>query len=501
MQSHVAAPQLRSFDQLLIGGLWVDATARDIIAVISPASEQIIGHVRAATSKDVDAAVATARTAFDYGPWPSLSSAERANALRRVAAEVETRAAEMAQASALELGAPIARAEAAHRGVAAMWRDTASLLEHMTVEQHRAWRASDALVVREPVGVVAVVIPWNGPVNAATIKIAPALAAGCAVILKVAPEAPVSVMILAEALEAAGLPPGLVSVLPADAQVSEYLVRHPGIDKVSFTGSTATGKRIMAICAETITRVSLELGGKSAGIVLADADLSSAVPALLSAGVGNSGQVCCAITRLLVADEIYDDFVARAAQFLESLRVGDPSDPATQLGPLVSSRQRERVESYIEIGRSEGARLVTGGRRPAELSTGWYVEPTLFADVDNTMRIAREEIFGPVIVAIRFRDVEEAIGLANDSDYGLSGSVWSADRAAAEHIARRVRTGQMFVNAAGMCLDQPFGGYKQSGLGREGGAEGIEGYFELKVIVSDAIDHVTAAAEPSGTVA
>jgi aldehyde dehydrogenase (NAD+) len=473
---------VRSFDQVFVGGSWQDPAGDGVIEVISPITEQVVATVPDPTPEDVDRAVTAARRAFDDGPWPRMSAAERADALRRVADEVEKRVPDMSASFVEEIGAPQAVSQAFHGNAMAMWHDAADLVEGVDLEEHRTWDGGSALVLREPVGVVGAVIPWNGPVATASFKLAAPLAAGCTTVLKPAPEGPVSTLLLAEAIEAAGLPDGVVSILPAGRETGEHLVRHPGVDHVAFTGSTAAGKRVMALAAERIARVTLELGGKSAGIVLDDVPLEEVVPGLVFGGIGHSGQVCAAITRLLVSRERHDEFVAAAKEMLEGLAVGDPRDAATMIGPLAAERQRDRVEGYIAAGREEGARLVTGGGRPAHLDTGWYVEPTLFAEVDNSMRIAQEEIFGPVLSVIPYDSVDEAVKLANDSAYGLSGSVYTADKDRAIDIARRMRTGQVFVNDASMCVVQPFGGYKQSGIGREGGIEGLMTYYETKVV-------------------
>jgi acyl-CoA reductase-like NAD-dependent aldehyde dehydrogenase len=289
-------------------------------------------------------------------------------------------------------------------------------------------------------------------------------------------------MLLAEAFEAAGLPEGVVSVLPAGREVGEHLVRHPGVDKVAFTGSTAAGKRIMSLCGERIARVTLELGGKSAGIIADDILIDEELPGLVMAGLGHSGQVCAALTRILVPRRRQDEIAAKIADIMRGIEVGNPMSRETQLGPLAMERQRERVETYVHAGIDEGATLVTGGRRPPGLTRGWYFEPTLFADVDNSMRIAQEEIFGPVLCLIPFDDEDDAVSIANDSPYGLSGAVYASDLDLAERIASRVRTGQMWINGWGMCVTEPFGGFKQSGLGREGGVEGMTAYLESKYI-------------------
>lgn len=483
MSASVTAPApLKSYSQLFIGGRWVNPSSDRVIEVVSPSTEEVVATVPEAREADVDAAVAAARKAFDEGPWPRMTPSQRGAVLARVGNEVEKRFGEMAKAFTTEIGAPAAVSDAFHHNALKMWDDVSTLHERAVFEEQREWAEGRGRLVREPVGVVATIIPWNGPVATASLKIGPALAAGCTVVLKPAPEGPVSVMMLAEALEAAGLPEGVISVLPAGREVGEHLVTHPGVDKIAFTGSTAAGKRIMSLCGERVARVTLELGGKSAGIIADNIPLSEVLPTLVPAGIGHSGQVCAALTRILVPRSRQQELLDQMVPMLEGLPVGDPAAEGTALGPLAAERQRDRVENYIRIGVEEGARVVTGGGRPAGLDRGYYVQPTVFADVRNDMRIAREEIFGPVICVIPFDSVDEAVAIANDSDYGLSGAVYASDTALAEQVARRVRTGQISVNTWGMCVVQPFGGYKQSGLGREGNVEGLSAYLETKLI-------------------
>jgi betaine-aldehyde dehydrogenase len=349
-------------------------------------------------------------------------------------------------------------------------------------EEVRAGMLGPALVRREPVGVAAAIIPWNVPLFTAMLKLGPALAAGCTVVLKPAPETPLDAVLLAEALTEAEIPAGVVNIVPAGREVGEYLVRHAGIDKVSFTGSTAAGRRIASICGEQLKRVTLELGGKSAAIILDDADLDATVAGLLPAIIMNNGQACVAQTRVLASRRRYAEVAAALAAAFAALPVGDPADPTTMCGPLVSARQRDRVEGYIKIGRDEGAKVACGGGRPARFAKGWYVEPTVFVDVKNTMRIAREEIFGPVLAVIPYEDEADALRIANDSDYGLSGSVWTADADHGLEVARHVRTGTYTVNGFAMEFGAPFGGFKCSGVGRELGPEGLEAYLEAKQI-------------------
>lgn len=482
MTTTTARPALRSPSSLFIGGSWSDPATSERIDIVSPVTEELIGSVPAAQPADVDRAVAAARRAFEDGPWRGLEPAERAAHLRRIADEVEARMPEMVSTFSAEVGTPTAVSQAFHDQAVDVFRNTARLADGLAVEERRSWEGGSGVVRREPVGVVGAVTPWNGPVVNCALKIAPALAAGCSIVLKPAWEGPASTFLLAEAIEAAGLPEGLVSIIPGGREVGEYLVRHPDVDKVAFTGSTAAGRRVMESCAGRIARVSLELGGKSAGIVADDIAFDEVLPSLIGASVGHSGQVCAAITRFLLPASRYDEGVSILGKALEGLVVGDPFDPATILGPLVAERQRDRVEDYIATGRREGARVVTGGGRPPGLDKGWYIEPTLFDNVTNDMRIAREEIFGPVVVAIPYSDIDEAVAIANDSDYGLSGAVYARDLDLAHDIARRVRTGQMYINGAGACTTQPFGGYKMSGVGREGGPEGLAGYLETKLI-------------------
>jgi betaine-aldehyde dehydrogenase len=339
------------------------------------------------------------------------------------------------------------------------------------------------VVRHEPVGVVAAIAPWNVPQFTIMSKLVPALLAGCTGVVKPAPETPLDGYLLAETLDEAGVPAGVVSIVAGGREVGEYLVRHSGIDKVAFTGSTAAGRRIGAICGEQLKRVSLELGGKSAAIVLDDADPGSVIEAIKFIGLMNSGQACVAQTRILVSRDRHDEFADALASAVAAMVVGDPAQSRTEIGPMVARRQQERVQRYIGLGQQEGARLLTGGTgRPDGLDAGWYVRPTVFAEVDNRMRIAQEEIFGPVLSVIPYDDVDDAVRIANDSDYGLAGTVWTADQEAGLRVARRVRTGTYGVNTYTMDFAGPFGGYKSSGIGREFGSEGLAQYCELKSV-------------------
>ena len=481
--SLTADAPVRSFDCLFVGGRWAAPSGDEVIEVVSPVTEERIASVPAAGSADVDNAVTAARQVFESAEWSGLAPAERARSMRRVADEIDARVPEMTQAFTAEVGAPLALSEMIQQMAAHFWRRNADLLEQTEFERGRDWGSGAGTLVAEPVGVVAAIGPWNGPAANLSMKMAPALAAGCAVVAKPSWEGPLTTLILAEAVEAAGLPAGLVSILPGDREVGDHLVGHAGIDKVSFTGSTAAGRRVMQRCAGRIARVTLELGGKSAAIVTDDAVIEDFLPSLVGASVGHSGQVCAALTRVLVSRQRHDEVVEAMASAFGALRVGDPFDRATDLGPLVAERQRRRVEDYIATGRAAGARVAIGGGRPAGLERGWFVEPTLFVDVTNDMRIAREEIFGPVVCVLPYSDLDEAVAIANDSEYGLSGSVYTSDLDLGARLARRIRTGQVFLNGGGTTLDAPFGGYKQSGLGREGGPEGLESFCETKLIV------------------
>lgn len=485
MTTTTSEQRIRSFDKLFIGGKWVEPATDRVIEVVSPIDGATIASVPEATEADVDKAVEAARRAFDEGPWPRMSPAERATYLAKIGEEVVARIPEMSEAFTNEIGAPAVISAAFHDNARKMWGDSSTLHERFSFEEERKWEDGQGTLVREPVGVCAIIIPWNGPVATASLKIGPALAAGCTVVFKPAPEGPVSVMMLAEAIEAAGLPEGVVSVLPAGREVGQYLVEHKGIDKVSFTGSTAAGRKIMASVADRIGRVSLELGGKSAAVLVGDVPLDKVLPTLTFGGIGNSGQVCAALTRVLVPRDRQDEVAQALADAYAGFKVGDPREEGVMIGPLAAKRQQDRVLDYISIGKEEGARLVTGGGIPVGVAEGGaYVEPTIFADVAADMRIAQEEIFGPVICVMPYDSLDEAVEIANGTEYGLSGAVYASDDETAAKVARRIRSGQVGVNTWGMCVTQPFGGYKQSGLGREGNVEGLSAFVENKLLMT-----------------
>ncbi|MBX6391759.1 MAG: aldehyde dehydrogenase [Frankia sp.] len=472
-------------DRLFIGGEWVAPASAATIDVISPHSEEVIATVPEAQAADIDRAVAAARAAFEEGPWPRTTPAERAAMLRAISQAIQARAQEFSDTATAEMGAPSTFALFGNTLAATTVLDGyATVVESFPFQQDRPGVLGEVTVVKAPVGVCAGIVPWNAPLFLIAMKIGACLGSGSTIVIKSAPETPLTGYLLAEVLESVGLPPGVVNIITADRENSELLVRHPGIDKVSFTGSTAAGRKIGAICGEQIKRCTLELGGKSASIILDDADLNAALPAILPATFLNTGQVCAAQTRILAPRSRYSEIVDGLADLVGNTRVGDPTDPQTLVGPLVAERQRTRVEGYIHAGVEEGARLVRGGGRPAALERGWYVEPTLFADVDNRMRIAREEIFGPVMAVIPYETEDEAVRIANDSTYGLSGSVWTADPDRGVEVGKRIRTGVVAINS-GTVLDphNPFGGFKHSGIGRELGPEGLEAYLETQTLV------------------
>ena len=470
--------------QLLVGGSWQAPATADTFQVHSPHDQSLVAVVPKAAPADADRALEQARAALD-GPWSTSTPKERAEVLRALSAGLQARSGDISSTVTAEMGSPAKFALFGQVFAATMVLDGyAEVVESFTFEDTRTGAIGPTLIQKVPVGVAVGIVPWNVPLVIAAFKLGAALAAGAPIVLKPSPEAPVSSFILADVLAGLDLPPGLVSILPGDADLGRHLVSHPLVDKVSFTGSTAAGRLVGATCGELLKRCTLELGGKSAGIVLDDADLATTVPQLLDAGLQNNGQVCAAQTRILVPQSRHAEIVDAFADHMSALSVGDPADPATDVGPVVAERQRTRVEDYIAAGLDGGARLVVGGGRPAGLDQGFYVEPTLFDDVDNHSRIAREEIFGPVLAVVPYTDDDHAVALANDSDFGLSGSVWTADRDRGVAVASRIRTGTCAVNS-GIIVDpkSPFGGFKASGIGREMGPEGLSAFLETRTVV------------------
>jgi aldehyde dehydrogenase (NAD+) len=474
-------------DKLYIGGRWVEPSDHELLEIRSPHDQSVLGQVAQAADADIDRAVAVAREAFDHGPWPHTTPEQRQEIIRRLNTLREARADEVAAAISAENGSALWFTK---RGQSFLTRQVTAYLK---AAQELGWEEVldpsdptapyETIVRREPIGVVAAVIPWNSPFSAATAKLVPALLAGNTVVLKVSPENSLSMMLLADLFADARLPEGVLSILPADRETSEHLIAHPDVDRVAFTGSTRAGRRIASIAGGQLKRVSLELGGKSAAIILEDADIATVAEGLKFASLGNNGEACILQTRILAPRSRYQEVVDALKNMVESLQVGDPSRPKTFIGPMIRPDQQQRVITYIELGIEEGARLVTGGPQvPEGLENGNYVTPTLFADVDNNMRIAQEEIFGPVLVVIPYDDVDDAVRIANDSEYGLSGGVWSSNTATALEVARRIRTGTVSINGSPNSFDGPFGGYKASGTGREYGAVGLSEYLEHKSI-------------------
>jgi aldehyde dehydrogenase (NAD+) len=471
----------RQSDRLFIGGTWTRPRDGRSIEIRSPYNEQPVGTAHLAGPADVDRAVTAARTAFDHGAWAGQPPQARAEQLERLATLIEAHAEAFALLLADEVGSPVSGLPQAQMCVDLL-RDHVRIATTFPWMQSRQGIEASLDVRLQPAGVVAAIAPWNVPLFLSVAKLAPALLAGCTVVLKPAEETPLHALLLGELLAQLELPPGVVNIVPADRATSELLVRHPGVDKVSFTGSSAVGRRIAAICGEHLKRCSLELGGKSAAIVLPDVDPSALAAALAPTTIVNNGQMCANQTRVLVPDDRHDEIVDALCTRLRDVVIGDPREPATELGPLINARQRERVEGYIALGVRQGARLALGGCRPAGQTNGFFIEPTVFVDVDNSATIAREEIFGPVVTVIRYRGEDDAVALANDSPYGLAGSVWSENVEHARAVARRVRSGIVGVNTVTLDLAAPFGGFKDSGIGREGGPEGVMEYCEIQVV-------------------
>ncbi|MGQ0512241.1 MAG: aldehyde dehydrogenase family protein [Betaproteobacteria bacterium] len=465
-------------DKLFIGGLWVSPSARDAIDVHHAGTGEVMGKVPAGTEKDIEAAVAAARAAFEG--WSTTPAEKRAEYLQKISDGLKARADELAKTIAQEVGMPVKMAARIQAGLPiANFANYAKIAREFKFED----RVGNSVVCREPVGVVGAITPWNYPLHQIALKVAPALAAGCTVVLKPSEVAPFNAFILAEVVEAASLPKGVFNLVTGfGPSVGEALVKHPQVDMISFTGSTRAGKRISEVAAQTVKRVALELGGKSASVILDDADLAAAVKGTVNGCYLNSGQTCTALTRMLVPESKYEEAAKLAAEAAKGFTLGDPMLETTRLGPLSSQMQMDRVRDYIKKGIAEGAELVAGGADKPEgvAPGGYFVKPTVFGKVKNSMAIAQEEIFGPVLSIIPYKDDEDAIRIANDSPYGLAGAVWSKDDARAQKVARRIRAGQVDVNGGAFNMNAPFGGFKQSGHGREAGVYGLEEFLEYK---------------------
>jgi acyl-CoA reductase-like NAD-dependent aldehyde dehydrogenase len=470
------------FDSLFIGGDWTPPHTKEKIQVISPSTEQVFAEVPAGSNSDIDNAVRAARAAFDHGPWSRTTLKERIDLIRRLSAEFVENREVLAQLITEEMGCPISVSRVLQAtNPQVILKTYAEISGDYPFTSLRRTPTGNALVRREALGVVAAIVPWNAPQVLTMLKLAPALIAGCTVVLKPAPETPLDAYLLGEMLQRAGLPDGVVNIVPAGRDVSEYLVTHPDVDKVTFTGSTIAGQRIAALCGQDLRRVTLELGGKSASIILDDADMEMAVGAVEGASLRNAGQACSAKTRLVVSRRRKEELLERLVDLVKSLPVGDPFDPATKIGPLVTERQRGIVEGFIESGRAQGARVVAGGT-PSQFERGWFVEPTVFADVEPGMRIAQEEIFGPVLSVITYENEDEAVAIANNSAYGLSGSIFTGDLEHGLVLAKRMRTGTVELNGSPAGYEAPMGGFKHSGIGREFAVEAIDGYVEYQSV-------------------
>jgi acyl-CoA reductase-like NAD-dependent aldehyde dehydrogenase len=463
-------------NSLFIDGILSTAHAGDRIEVLSAATEEVIGCAPDADTDDVDAAVAAARRAFDDPRgWSAWTADDRAAAIERLADELEARAPRLTELVSSQNGMPIAIAGMLESGLpTTVYRYYANLVRTTELEQIRPGLLGGRAIVRQAaVGVVAAVVPWNYPNLVTALKVAPALAAGCTVVVKPSPETVLDSYVFADAVAAANIPAGVVNIVPGRASTGAHLVSHPDVDMVTFTGSTAVGRQIAKTCGELLRPVTLELGGKSAAIILDDADLAASIEGLFQATLLNNGQTCVLNGRILVPRNRFDESVDVFTALVNGVVVGDPLDPSTQVGPLVTDAHRTRVESHIAKAKADGARVLAGGGRPAQFDRGWYVQPTLFSDVDPSSSLAQEEVFGPVLALMPYDDVDHAVQIANDSAYGLAGTIWTADEARGIQIAERIESGTVGVNYYMLDPVAPFGGIKASGLGRELGPEGL----------------------------
>lgn len=476
---------IRHPDRFYIGGQWVEPLGTGTIDVIRPADERVYMTVAEAGADDIDRAVTAARSAFDEGPWAGISVSERVDWLRKLADGIDARAPDFAVVWPNEMGIVYRLAQAMSGGISFSYRSYAKIAGSFAfIEEHPTVSGAElGLLVREPVGVVGAIVPWNAPAMLIAAKVAPALAAGCTVVLKASPEAPGHALLLAEVADDIGLPPGVLNVLTADRQASEALVRDDRVDKITFTGSSVAGRNIATAVGSRMGRYTMELGGKSAAIILDDYDVGTAADAIAKRACDMTGQVCAALTRVIVTSQRHDAMVEALSASFSRVVVGDPFDAATRMGPLATARQRDIVEGYIAEATGSGATLAAGGRRPAHLDRGFYVEPTVFGDVDPASRLAREEVFGPVLSVIRARDEQHAVDLANDSIFGLNNAVFTNDADRAYRVARELRSGTVGHNGMKVDYTIAFGGFKQSGVGREGGVEGLKPYLETKTVL------------------
>ena len=474
----------RGAAQLFVGGGWRQSTGSQEMSVVAPHNEEVVLTYVEPSTADIDAAVAAAREAFDKGPWPRMAPAERGVYLRKVAELLTARMPELAEAWTGQVGAVIGFTSKASYQCPGLFSFYADLCDTYPFIDERtgSMGGNKVRVVKEPAGVVAAITPWNAPLVLLIYKVAAALAAGCTIVAKPSPETPIDAHILAECIEAAGLPAGVFNMLPAGREVGDHLIRHPGIDKISFTGSTAAGKHIAAVATDRLARVSLELGGKSAAMILDDADMDHVLKSLVPYSMPITGQVCFSLTRVLVPKSRKAEIVDAYTSAVSKVKVGDPFEADTGMGPLTMQRQLDRVQGYIEKGKAEGATLALGGGRPSGLNRGFFIEPTVFTDVDPNMTIFKEEIFGPVVSFVDYDNEADMIAKANDTIYGLHGAIYTQDAERGFAVSREYRAGSVTINGMMVDIHMPFGGFKQSGLGRDGGIEGLENYTETKAV-------------------
>jgi acyl-CoA reductase-like NAD-dependent aldehyde dehydrogenase len=477
--------EVPGLDKVFIAGAWCEPASDRAIDVVMPSTEEVIATVADPSVEDADRAAQAARKAFDEGPWPRMPVAERAAACRRLADEMAKRFADLDRAWVFEAGVTVAHAQMLNDGASPMiWDHAIEIAPKLAFEEERSTATGEVLLLHEPVGPVLAILTYNGPVPLMGMKVIPALLAGCPVVVKFAPESQLTGRIIAECIAAADFPPGVLSALPAGVEVTQHLVEHPAIDLIALTGGTVHAIDILKRSAERLPRTLFELGGKAPAIIGEDADLDAVLACGLVDGcTGYMGQVCVTLSRVLAPRSRYDEVVEALAERFAALKVGDPFDPGVDRGPLAVERARERTEHYVAIAQEQGAKVVTGGRRPPHLKRGWYYEPTLLRDVENTMTVAQDEVFGPVTCVIPYDGLDDAVRIANDTRFGLNATVSTKEQSTALEIARRLRVGAVSLNVIGVSLSEPFGGVKQSGWGREGGAEGIFDFTQLKQIL------------------